>query len=170
MVVVRPGAELAILKKAARLDLIRKEVELNDGTVFEFWHKPLVLAEREAANKTVSDNDGFGFLLQLFINKACRQNGQRMFSQGQIAEFKNEVRDSDLQKLMAAVMDENDAEGNGTGITDMKSTQEGSEESTGWPIKVFCTGLCRGSSRCWPAGSVMAGTLVISGCSEHEPR
>ena len=46
------------------------------------------------------------FALQLLVQKATDENGQRIFAAGEIAELKNEVRDADLQSLMLAVISE----------------------------------------------------------------
>ena len=44
------------------------------------------------------------------ISKAQDENGQRLFQMGEIDVLKNEVKDADLQKLMLAVItDDEDA-------------------------------------------------------------
>ena len=93
------------LKKAANLQPIKREVELTNGDIFEFWSTPLTMAERERAQKGTKD-DLNAFALQLFIQKATDENGQRMFAAGHAAELKNECRDADLQALMLAVISE----------------------------------------------------------------
>ena len=57
------------LKKAANLQPIKREVELTNGDIFEFWSTPLTMAERERAQKGTKD-DLNAFALQLFIQKA----------------------------------------------------------------------------------------------------
>ena len=96
---------LARLKKAANLVPIKRIVTLTDGTEFEFWATPLTMAERERAQKGTGD-DVNAFALQLFVQKATDENGQRLFQMGHIAELKNDVRDADLQALMLAVIGE----------------------------------------------------------------
>lgn len=91
------------LKKAANLAPIKKIVTLSDGSEFVFYHTPLTMAEREYAQKGNGD-DLNAFALQLLVNKAMDENGQRLFAAGHIAELKNEVRDADLQALMLAVI------------------------------------------------------------------
>jgi hypothetical protein len=45
------------------------------------------------------------------VSKALDETGRPLFRAGEIAELKNEVRDSDLQELMLAVLtDKHDAE------------------------------------------------------------
>ena len=95
------------LKSAANLTAVKKEVTLNDGSVFEFWRTPLTMSEREKAQKGTKD-DTNAFALQLLIQKATDENGRRLFAAGHVAELKNEVRDSDLQLIMLAVIESDD--------------------------------------------------------------
>ena len=92
------------LKKAANLEATKKEVELSDGTVFEMWVSPLTMAERERAQKGAKSDDANEFALRLLMTKAQDENGQRLFNLGEIDVLKNEVKDADLQKLMLAVI------------------------------------------------------------------
>ena len=103
------SSALERLKKAANLKPVKKTVVLTDGTEFEFWRSPLTMAERERAQKTAKD-DTNAFALQLLLMKALDENGSRIFSGGQAAELKNEVRDADLQALMLAVISDDDQE------------------------------------------------------------
>lgn len=97
------------LKKAANLKPVKKTVVLCDGTEFEFWRTPLTMAERERAQKGASDDTNL-FALQLLILKALDGDGNKLFSGGQIAELKHDVRDADLQALMLAVLSEDSEE------------------------------------------------------------
>ena len=97
------------LRKAANLEPIKKEVTLSDGSVFEMYVTPLTMAERERAQKQ-TNNDANNFALQLLMNKALDENGSRLFKSGEIDVLKNEVKDSDLQKLMLAVINEDEEE------------------------------------------------------------
>lgn len=92
------------LKKAANLVPVKKTVTLTDGTEFVFYRSPLTMAERERAQKDAASDDVNAFALQLLIQKAIDENGQRLFVAGEIAELKNEVQDADLQSLMLAVI------------------------------------------------------------------
>ena len=92
------------LKKAANLVPSRKDVELNNGTTFTFWCRPLTMAERDKAQRTAKGDDTGAFALQLLVDKALDESGQRMFLPADIAEMKHEVRDADLQALMLAVL------------------------------------------------------------------
>ena len=93
------------LKKAASLEPVLREVELSDGSMFEMYVTPLTMAERERAQKRAKNDDANAFALQLLISKALDENGQRLFSPGEIDVLKNEVKDKDLQALMLAVLD-----------------------------------------------------------------
>ena len=97
------------LKKAANLEPVKKEVTLSDGSVFEMYVTPLTMAERERAQKQ-TNNDANNFALQLLMNKALDENGNRLFRSGEVDVLKNEVKDSDLQKLMLAVINEDEEE------------------------------------------------------------
>jgi hypothetical protein len=92
------------LKKAANLTPTKKSVNLNDGTVFEFYSTPLTMAEREKAQKDAGGDDANAFALRLLIQKAQDAAGQQMFMPGEIAELKNDVRDEDLQAIMVALI------------------------------------------------------------------
>ena len=92
------------LRKAANLEPTKKEVELSDGSIFEMWVSPLTMAERERAQKQAKSDDANAFALQLLIQKACDENGTKLFAAGEIDVLKNEVKDKDLQALMLAIL------------------------------------------------------------------
>lgn len=92
------------LKKAANLVPIKRIVTLCNGEEFEFWSTPLTMAERERAQKAAKSEDVNLMALQLLVVKALDENGNRMFTAGEIAELKNEVRDEDLQGMMMALL------------------------------------------------------------------
>ena len=112
------------LKKAARLDPIKKEITLEGGETVVLWVTPLTAAERERAKKDARSDDPNAFALQLLVRKAKDSNGTPLFGPGDIADLKNAVRDSDLQSLMLAVLGgrEEDDE-----ALDMKSSDDGAE-------------------------------------------
>ena len=96
------------LRKAANLEAVRKEVTLSDGTVFEMWVTPLTLAERERAMRMAKTDDTNEFALRLLLTKAQDESGEKLFQLGEIDVLKNEIRDSDLQKLMLCVIQEDE--------------------------------------------------------------
>ena len=110
------------LKKAARLDPVKKEVELESGDIVVMYVTPLTAAERERAKKDARTDDPGEFALQLLVRKARNGNGQPLFTPGDISVLKNEVRDADLQSLMLAVLNSGETED-----LDMKSSDEGAE-------------------------------------------
>ena len=113
------------LRKAANLKSIKKSITLANGESFDFYSTPLTMAQRERAQKDARSEDVNQFALQLLIQKATDENGQRMFGPGDLAALKNEVRDEDLQSLMLAVLqnqEESEEE------TDMKSTRKGTKD------------------------------------------
>lgn len=121
-----PGGMTAIerLKRAANLKPIKKRVILNNGEEFELYHRPLTMAQRERAQKNAKSDDAGSYALQLLVEVAQDENGQRMFNAGHISELKHWVRDEDLQKLMLAVLsneDEDDVDAKEGGPIDMKS-------------------------------------------------
>lgn len=117
------------LKAAANLKPIKKRVILNNGDEFEFYHKPLTMAQRERAQKNAKGDDAGAFALQLLVEVAQDESGQRIFNAAHIAELKHEVRDEDLQKLMLAVLsNETDEDGGSEGPIDMKSAPKGASE------------------------------------------
>ena len=93
------------LRKAANLEPRKKQVELSDGSIFEMYVTPLTMAERDRAQRLSKDDDN-NFALQLLMTKALDETGRRLFNVGEIDVLKNEVKDSDLQKLMLAVITE----------------------------------------------------------------
>lgn len=96
------------LRKAANLEPAKKVVTLSDGSEFEMWAAPLTMAERERAQKQAKSDDATAFALQLLIAKAMDENGVKLFSAGEIDVLKNEVKDSDLQTLMLAILSDED--------------------------------------------------------------
>ena len=92
------------LRKAANLEPKKKEVELSDGSIFEMYVSPLTMAERERAQRQAKSDDANAFALQLLLSKAQDENGRKLFNAGEIDVLKNEVKDSDLQSLMLAVI------------------------------------------------------------------
>ena len=111
------------LKKAARLEPVKKEIVLDSGEEVVMYVTPLTAAERERAKKDARSDDPGAFALQLLIRKARNGNNQPLFTPGDAATLKHEVRDSDLQKLMLAVLGADEEEE----ALDMKSSSEGAE-------------------------------------------
>jgi len=101
----RKVSPLERLKKASNLTPVKKAVLLSDGTEFEFWCTPMTMAEREQAQKGAKD-DANAFAIRLFVRKAMFEDGRRMFAAGQIDELKNDVSAENMDKLMLAMLPE----------------------------------------------------------------
>ena len=98
------------LKKAVNMTSTRRSVELPDGSEFEFWMTPLTLAERSKAQKQAKSDDATDFALQLLVTKAVDENGQKMFSPGELAELRNELPASVVEALMMQLITDGEAE------------------------------------------------------------
>ena len=109
------------LRKAAALEPTKKEVTLHNGEVVEMWVTPLTAAERDRAKKDARSDDPTAFALALLVRKAKDADGQPLFSAGDVAVLRNEVRDSDLQALMLSVIGADEEEE----TLDLKSDSEG---------------------------------------------
>ena len=108
------------LVKAARLEPVKKEITLEGGEIVCMWVTPLTAAERDRAKKNARSDDPGAFALQLLVSKAKDENNSPLFSAGDLATLRNEVRDADLQKLMLAVLGVDEDEE----ATDMKSADD----------------------------------------------
>ena len=72
------------LKKAARLDPVKKEIVLDSGEEVVMYVTPLTAAERETRQKRRPlPNDPGAFALQLLIRKAKNGNGTPLFTPGE---------------------------------------------------------------------------------------
>lgn len=105
-----PARAIDRLRKAANLEPSKREVTLSDGSTFEMYVTPLTMAERERAQRQAKSDDASAFALQLLISKAKDENGNKLFSPGEIDILKNEVKDKDLQSLMLAILDDGEEE------------------------------------------------------------
>ena len=96
---------LATLQKAMRKGLVRREVTLSDGTLFELFYEPWSLAtEEKIRNDLGGDGAGNDYAIHLLIDRARNADGSKMFSQGQKAELRRTVDAQDLNALMLAVL------------------------------------------------------------------
>ena len=109
------------LRKAARLEPVKKEIVLASGDEVVMYVSPLTAAERDRARKGARSDDANAFALQLLLNKARDEDGTPLFAPGDVAALRNEVRDEDLQKLMLAVLGGDDDDDAGAEDSDMKS-------------------------------------------------
>ena len=74
-----------LLVASVDMSLKSKAVEMPNGKSFTFWMKPLTLGECSKAQKQAPGDDANAFALTLLCNKACDENGTRMFAPGDLA-------------------------------------------------------------------------------------
>ena len=95
------------LKEAFCIDnrsryIIRKE----NVVILEIYWKPLTIADREAIYKTLAgmnkanDTESLEYALQVIMNKAEDENGNKLFSEGDRASLRREIPLTVLTDLM----------------------------------------------------------------------
>jgi len=95
------------LKEAFCIDnrsryIIKKE----DAVILEIYWKPLTIADREAIYKTLigmnkaNDTESLEYALQVIMNKAEDENGNKLFSEGDRASLRREIPLTVLTDLM----------------------------------------------------------------------
>ena len=112
------------IKKAVSMSKTRREVELPDGSLFEFYMTPLTLAERAQAQKKAKSDDATDFALQLLVTKARDENGQAMFHSAELGELRNELPASVVESIMLKLIQDDTEEDEDV---DMKSAAKGSK-------------------------------------------
>ena len=95
----------------------QKEIGLPDGSDFAFWMTPLTVAERQRAQKQSKTDDPIDFALQVLIAKATDENGVALFPAGNVAEIRNDLPASVIDKLITVL------------LTDDKSEEDEEEDS-----------------------------------------
>lgn len=95
------------LKEAFCIDnrsryIIKKE----DVVILEIYWKPLTIADRESIFKTLiglnkaNDTESLEYALQVIMNKAEDENGNKLFSEGDRASLRREIPLAVLTDLM----------------------------------------------------------------------
>ena len=95
------------LKEAFCIDnrsryIIKKE----DVVILEIYWKPLTIADRESIFKTLiglnkaNDTESLEYALQVIMNKAEDENGNKLFSEGDRASLRREIPLTVLTDLM----------------------------------------------------------------------
>ena len=95
------------LKEAFCIDnrsryIIKKE----NVVILEIYWKPLTIADREAIYKTLvgmnkaNDTESLEYALQVIMNKAEDENGNKLFSEGDRASLRREIPITVLTDLM----------------------------------------------------------------------
>lgn len=92
------------LKAAANLVPLRKVLPLRNGDELVIYHVPLTMAMRERAQKDAKGDDAGAFALQLIVDVAKDEKGEKLFTVSDIPELKRFVRDEDVQKIINIVL------------------------------------------------------------------
>jgi hypothetical protein len=98
------------LKAAVSMKPQRRSVELPNGSEFVYHMTPLTLAERSRAQKQAKSDDATDFALTLLVNKAKDENGQPLFTPGDLAELRNALPASVVEALMLQLLQDPEAE------------------------------------------------------------
>ena len=103
----------------------RAEVELCTDEVIEMFFWPLTLAEENKMREAIGPDkraDAYG--IKLLVAKAEYEDGEKMFSIGDIGALRNEYAKKDVEEMMLALM----TNGGSLADADMKSTAKGAED------------------------------------------
>ena len=95
------------LKEAFCVDNVSRYIIKKEGVVIlEIYWKPLTIADREAIYKTLvgmnkaNDTESLEYALQVIMNKAEDENGNKLFSEGDRASLRREIPLTVLTDLM----------------------------------------------------------------------
>jgi len=85
--------------------LYKHDVKQNDEIILTvYWH-PLTIAERESIQKKSGSEDANNYALQLMIEKALDEDGNRLFQDGDKASLRREVEANILQEIQLAMIE-----------------------------------------------------------------
>lgn len=98
------------LKASVSMAAVKKEVDLPDGTTFDFYMTPMTLAERERAKKGAKSEDPTDFALRLLVNKAFDINNEKLFHVGEIPELRNSLPATLVEKILIELIGEEEDE------------------------------------------------------------
>lgn len=114
------------LKAAANLIPLRKVLPLRNGDELVIYHVPLTMAMRERAQADAKGEDAGAFALQLIVNVAKDEKGEKLFNVGDIPDLKRAVRDEDVQKIISIILSGDEDDSDEAPMTaDMKSPATG---------------------------------------------
>jgi len=117
------------LKAAVAMKATRRSITLPNGDEFEFYSKPVTLAQRARAQKTAGNDNPADFALQLLVMLAQDENGQKLFSPGDIAELRNELPANVVEGLMLQLLQDAEPEESDEAL-DPKSSASSSKRTT----------------------------------------
>ena len=98
------------LKEACSMAAQQKDIDLPNGSAFTFWMTPLTCAERQRAQKQSKTEDPIDFALQVLIAKAKDENGVALFPAGNVAEIRNDLPASVVDKLITVLLTDEKSE------------------------------------------------------------
>ena len=117
------------LKAAVAMKATRRSITLPNGDEFEFYSKPVTLAQRARAQKTAGNDNPTDFALQLLVMLAQDENGQKLFGPGDVAELRNELPASVVEGLMLQLLQDAEPEESDETL-DPKSSASSSKRTT----------------------------------------
>jgi hypothetical protein len=117
------------LKAAVAMKATRRSITLPNGDEFEFYSKPVTLAQRARAQKTAGNDNPTDFALQLLVMLAQDENGQKLFGPGDVAELRNELPASVVEGLMLQLLQDAEPEESDEAL-DPKSSASSSKRTT----------------------------------------
>jgi hypothetical protein len=83
-----------------------RSLELPNGTVFEFYAKPVTLAQRARAQKLAGNDNASDFALQLLVMMAEDENGNPRFTAEAVPALRNRFPASLAESLMVLLLQE----------------------------------------------------------------
>jgi len=117
------------LKASVAMKATRRSVELPNGEEFEFFSRPVTLAQRARAQKLATNDTPAEYALQLLVLMAQDENGQKLFMPADIGELRNELPASVVEALMLQLLQDAEPE-EGDEPLDPKSSSSSSKKTT----------------------------------------
>lgn len=111
------------LKSSVSMEPRRKAVTLPDGSEFEFYVRPITLAQRSRARKGAGPGDEMAFALALLVMLATDRDGNKLFQQGQLAELRNDLPGNVVDEIVVQMLTEEE-EGEEEEDSDPKSSSK----------------------------------------------
>ena len=109
-----------------------RSVELENGSVFEWWMTPLTLGQRERATRLAGKNseDPISVALNVLVLKAEDQAGNKRFVLADVAELKNELPETLISELVQEVFRDTASANDGDEETQVDLSQKKSSNSS----------------------------------------
>jgi len=84
--------------------LYKHDVKQEDEIILTIYWHPLTIAEREAIQKKTGTDDTNDYALQMMIEKALDIDGKRIFSDGDKASLRREIKANVLEEIQIAMI------------------------------------------------------------------